>query len=78
MLDDQVLSRITGTVIRGGIERISTREILQVLGCSERETKLIAKRMRSSGWSGPWAGGSSTWLELKLEAVVHPRPHCPQ
>jgi hypothetical protein len=53
MLDDQVLSRITGTVIRGGIERISTREILQVLGCSERETKLIAKRMRSSGWSGP-------------------------
>jgi len=53
MLDDQVLSRITGTVYRGGIERISTREILQVLGCSERETKLIAKRMRSSGWSGP-------------------------
>jgi hypothetical protein len=50
---DAVLSRITGTVYRGGIERISTREILQVLGCSERETKLIAKRMRSSGWSGP-------------------------
>src|SRR5712671_5552883 len=24
------------------------------------------------------AGGSSTWLELKLEAVMHPRPHCPQ
>jgi hypothetical protein len=53
MLDDQVLSRITGTVYRGGIERISTREILQVLGCSERETKRIAEHMRSSGWSGP-------------------------
>src|ERR1700720_2152238 len=24
------------------------------------------------------AGGSRTWLELKLEAVTHPRPHCPQ
>src|SRR3954451_15180521 len=24
------------------------------------------------------AGGSRTWLELKLEAVVQPRPHCPQ
>jgi hypothetical protein len=47
MLDDQVLSRITGTVHRGGIERISTREILQVLGCSERETKLPEK-------SSPW------------------------
>jgi len=44
MLDDQVLSRITGTVYRGGIERISTREILQVLGCSERETKLGSGR----------------------------------
>jgi hypothetical protein len=49
---DTALSRITGTIYRG-TERISTREILQVLGCSERETKLIAKRMRSSGWSGP-------------------------
>src|SRR5262249_55202036 len=25
----------------------------QVLGCSERETKLIAKRMRLAGWQGP-------------------------
>ena len=24
------------------------------------------------------AGGISTWLELKFDAVVHPRPHCPQ
>ena len=24
------------------------------------------------------AGGSRTWLELKLEAVMHPRPHWPQ
>src|SRR5229473_581935 len=24
------------------------------------------------------AGGSRTWLELKLEAVTQPRPHCPQ
>jgi hypothetical protein len=53
MLDDQVLSRITGTVYRGGIERISTREILQVLGCSERETKPLAKAMRAAGWQGP-------------------------
>ena len=53
MLDDQLLSRITGTVYRGSIERISTREILQVLGCSERETKLIAKALRSAGWQGP-------------------------
>jgi hypothetical protein len=49
---DEVLGRLVGTVYRG-TERISTREILPVLGCSERETKLIAKRMRSSGWSGP-------------------------
>src|SRR5262249_36106827 len=35
-----VLGSITGTVYRGGIERISTREILQALSCSERETKL--------------------------------------
>jgi hypothetical protein len=47
------LSRITGTVYRSGIERISTREILQVLGCSERETKPIAKAMRAAGWQGP-------------------------
>jgi hypothetical protein len=50
---DAVLSRISGTVYRGGIERISTREILQVLGCSERETKPIAKAMRLAGWQGP-------------------------
>jgi len=49
MLDDQVLSRITGTVYRGGIERISTREILQVLCCSERETKL-PKNLRPRPW----------------------------
>src|SRR5215469_16829574 len=24
------------------------------------------------------AGGMRTWLELKLEAVTQPRPHCPQ
>jgi hypothetical protein len=24
------------------------------------------------------AGGIITWLELKLEAVLHPRPHCAQ
>src|SRR5580704_4676844 len=24
------------------------------------------------------AGGISTWLELKFDAVVQPRPHCPQ
>src|ERR1700688_3893841 len=24
------------------------------------------------------AGGSNTWLELKLDAVVQPRPHWPQ
>ena len=24
------------------------------------------------------AGGMSTWLELKLEAVTQPLPHCPQ
>jgi hypothetical protein len=52
MLDDQVLSRITGTIIRG-VERVATREILQVLGCSERETKPIAKAMRAHGWQGP-------------------------
>src|ERR1700676_1929315 len=24
------------------------------------------------------AGGSNTWLELKFEPVMQPRPHCPQ
>jgi hypothetical protein len=24
------------------------------------------------------AGGIITWLELKFEAVLHPRPHCAQ
>src|SRR5215470_4180130 len=24
------------------------------------------------------AGGSRTWLELKFDAVMQPRPHCPQ
>jgi hypothetical protein len=24
------------------------------------------------------AGGIITWLELKLDALMHPRPHCAQ
>src|SRR5215831_10976842 len=49
---NSALSSITGTLVRG-TERVATREILQVLGCSERETKPIAKAMRAHGWQGP-------------------------
>jgi hypothetical protein len=38
MLDDQVLSRITGTIIRG-VERIATKDVLAFLGLDQRETK---------------------------------------
>ena len=52
MLDDQVLSRITGTVVRG-IERIATKDVLAFLGLEQRETKRLAQAMRLHGWSGP-------------------------
>jgi len=38
MLDDQVLSRITGTLVRG-TERIATKDVLTILGIEQRETK---------------------------------------
>ena len=52
MLDDQVLSRITGMIIRG-TERIATKDVLAFLGLEERETKRLAQAMRLHGWSGP-------------------------
>src|SRR5262245_5463236 len=52
MLDDQVLSRITGTTIRG-VERIATKDVLAFLGLEQRETKRLAQAMRLHGWSGP-------------------------
>src|SRR5215813_211394 len=52
MLDDQVLSRITGTIIRG-VERIATKDVLAFLGLEQRETKRLAQAMRLHGWSGP-------------------------
>jgi len=52
MLDDQVLSRITGTLVRG-IERIATKDVLTFLGLEQRETKRLAQAMRLHGWSGP-------------------------
>src|SRR5215469_11743218 len=52
MLDDQVLSRITGTLVRG-TERIATKDVLAFLGIEQRETKQLAQAMRLHGWSGP-------------------------
>src|SRR5215469_6547391 len=52
MLDDQVLSRITGTLVRG-TERIATKDVLAFLGIEQRETKQLAQAMRAHGWSGP-------------------------
>jgi len=52
MLDDQALSRITGTVVRG-TERIATKDVLAFLGLPDSETKRLAQAMRAQGWSGP-------------------------
>jgi len=52
MLDDQALSRITGTRVRG-VERIATKDVLAFLGLPDSETKRLAQAMRAHGWSGP-------------------------
>jgi hypothetical protein len=60
MLDDQVLSRITGTIIRG-IERVATAQCLDLLGVGpdpvtrQKVAKRLASRMRALGWHGPHA-----------------------
>jgi hypothetical protein len=80
MLDDQVLSRITGTIIRG-VERISTREILQVLGCSERETKLhIFWPWPCLGLDFPELGDVTmrkTWRERQRQTAAGTADGCP-
>src|SRR5262249_8982767 len=60
MPDDQVLSRITGTLVRG-TERVSTAQCLDLLGVEadpvtrQRMAKRLPSRMRALGWHGPRA-----------------------
>ena len=60
MLDDQVLSRITGTLVRG-TERVSTAHCLDLLGVEadpvtrQKVAKRLPCRMRALGWHGPRA-----------------------
>ena len=60
MLDDQVLSRITGTLVRG-TERVSTAHCLDLLGVDadpvtrQRVAKRLRAPMRRLGWTGPRA-----------------------
>jgi hypothetical protein len=60
MLDDQVLSRITGTIIRG-VERVATAQCLDLLGVGpdpvtrQKVAKRLPSRMKMLGWHGPRA-----------------------
>ena len=64
MLDDQVLSRITGTLVRG-TERIATKDVLTILGIEQRETKR-KKLSPSSSLKAPLAPVQPTEL-VELE-----------